>query len=331
MDRPGTLAEDQPLADGSAIGGLYGCDQHAVRPGRRGEDHLRGFSREQFHAGGRHFRLPFGETEVVCSARSCDDVEADRLPAVGHVVHRHQHDAVGFGCGERIGPGDARGLRKLDGVALAGFGREDESAASFVLGGKIDHGVAMRIDHLPNQIRRLLCGGARLHVDPARQPNDQIASFGIDRQIDALEQDRDRLRDRLEHAAIGHCQGKCPVAVLDPGRQREGDRAIPRRVDYGFASEGALAIDHGGCRHLRSGGQAALGALDVERGPDGVAGSEAIAKKDNLPLEAHRESALTSNARLAGGKPLAGKLTTAAYCPPAASAGTSQANPATLS
>ncbi len=284
------LAVDQALGHGHAVGVPHGGDQHAVGRRRRGEgDAGQGGLARAVGAGDRErgqLLLALGERDRQGSLLRGVDAHDDRLARSVDRFGGGDDGPRGLNFRQGEGLADARGLQDLQAVALTRARLECEEAAALVLGAERPDLGAVAIDHDARDVRRLAERRPRLDVDAAGQARHQVAALGRDRQVNRLQQDRDRLAGRFGHAAVLDGKGQRAVAALDFGRQGEQGRRAAAGVDRRGRVVDLRAVDAGGDGDAGGGGGAALGARGLDGGGDGVARPVAVAEERNLRLQA---------------------------------------------
>ena len=216
------------------------------------------------------------------------------------VVEAAQHAAVQLGQRQRHLLRDARRPRDLGVVAAAGGGREGDAAQPVLHAGEDGDRVAEVVDEAPLDVGRLAVQVLRLEVEPRRQPVDQPAAFGVERQRKLLLQDRDRLRDRLGDAAILDQDRQQPVAGGDRLRQVELDQraalGIARDVDARQLD--AVDRDHG--RQGLAGQRLAGGPAHLDGGAHRLAGTVGLLDELELLLRARALVGRDDDVALAG-------------------------------
>src|SRR5262249_13804128 len=171
----------------------------------------------------------------------------------GH-VHRH---APGPHRRQHVAAFDPRGRVDFQFVSPPGLGHEAAKGADALVHGRLvrhfhrgDLGpddVAPFVHNLAADLGRLAERRPRLEVNRVRHAGDEVAPDGVELDLQLLEDDRDRLQDRLDAAAVVEGHRQAGVAALDPLGQLEadGDGAAlvgPQSEGAGRLAVGAVAL-----------------------------------------------------------------------------------------
>lgn len=268
-------------------------------------------------------RLPRAEVEGAARQLALAQREGHAGLTRGRARHRELHrtsraEGVGEGrddeallqhLGEGVEVGDARGLVERDRVRTAGLlRRERDAAAALVLGAEAREDGARPVDDAAGDVGGLALRRPRFEVEPRGEARDEVAPLGVERELHPVHHDRDGLRGGLLHAAVAHHHDEGPLAVADELREFEGRRAAPERVHRGLRPVHLDAVHRGHGGDLRARGEAPLGARDLQRRRDAVAGPVGLAHELELGLEPRHPVASNGEGQLRGRVARARKL-----------------------
>src|SRR5207247_48292 len=162
------------------------------------------------------------------------------------------------------------------------------ASTTFMLGPENSDFFAVAVHNHARCIRRFPTRRSPFDIDPVRQARDQIAAFGIYLQVQRLQQDGNSLSGGFHCSAIrdGHSKGSFASGYYR--WELETRAGIAHAIDGCFASPDFLPIDPSAHRNLGAAWDAALGAIYVQIGGNGIAGTVTVSHKDDLTLEPRR-------------------------------------------
>ena len=146
--------------------------------------------------------LDLGEEDPVLAGRGGRQLEDDRPTRLVNLTGRRENDPFLTSGRQSNGRLDTHRFRDPEGVGLAGDRSEGPLAPALV--GRLERGdrPARAVDDDRGHVGRVAPGGGRLDVDPVLEPDHEVAAFRIGGQPDRLQENRDRLGGRFDHAAI---------------------------------------------------------------------------------------------------------------------------------
>ena len=230
--------------------------------------------------------------------RRADD-HAHRTIGLVHRGRCAQREALGLHLRQRDRVLDARRLREHGAVGPPGLRRERQAPAALVQALERRDLGALVVDDGACDVGGFLTHRLGFEVDTARHAGNQLTALGIEREVHALQHDRQRLRGRLGDAFIGDAQGQRAHAVADGLRQVERHGYATECVGAVVLAVDLVAVEPRDGGHEGVGRDAAFGAAALERGVDAV--TRAVRLAEELQIGAQTRCAVGTHVDLALG------------------------------
>jgi len=161
--------------------------------------------------------------------------------------------------------------------------------------------VAFGIDDDAGEVGRFFRRCEGFEIDAIEEAGDEVATLGIDGEIDGLQEDGNGFGGGFDDAAIFDEPGECAFAAGDERWEFELGGAVAVGINFRYLAMDFDAVNAGDGGDFCADGCAAFGAVDVKRGAGGVAGALAVAEEDGLRFEARGAVGADVEFALAGG------------------------------
>src|SRR5262249_412373 len=204
------------------------------------------------------------KSDPIYSARSRADADADVFLSGSHVSNGRNNDTGFFDHRQRKHGLDPSGLRDAERIRFAFYWSERESSAAFMLGAERGNFLSFAVHDDACHIGRLLRWCPAFDVDTVRQTGDQITTFGIDCDIDGLQENGNSLGGCLYRSAVLNDHGDDTVAMWYRSGKFERGGRVTCSVNGGLTLPCIFAVNARSHADLCSGRNAAFGTFDME-------------------------------------------------------------------